>query len=121
MKVVDAFENEGQSMFYTVALEPGFLVDVKACYETGLVYVMQNEDGSTVYEADCPEHTFPDFKFDEEEVVRFIKAIFINKDSKEMKPAFDDMVARAATRMQQQARQAMNELDKQFSFIDMKR
>jgi hypothetical protein len=45
-KVLD----ENEYAIYTVELEPGFYVDVKA-FRTGskLIYVMQNEDGTVVY------------------------------------------------------------------------
>ena len=73
MQIVGSFNGDAHSMVYTVELEPGFMVDVKACAETGLVYVMQNEDGSTVYDPACADYTYPDYEYDEDAVVQLVK------------------------------------------------
>lgn len=50
MKIEKVLEEKDYAI-YTIELEPGFYVDVKA-FRTGskLIYVMQNEDGKAVYE-----------------------------------------------------------------------
>lgn len=73
MEILDSFAVDDKNKIYAVSLEAGFIVDVKVCVETGLVYVMQNEDGSTVYGQAFTDYTFPDYSYDEEAVIQFIK------------------------------------------------
>lgn len=60
-------------MFVTVELEPGYAVDVKFL-ESGLVYVMQNHDGSTVYSTADRDTTYPDYQYNEADVLRRARA-----------------------------------------------
>ena len=73
LSLVDAYSIDEHNTVYTVSLEDGYLVDVKVCSETGLVYVMQNGDGSTVYRESGYEPTVPDYKYNEEAVITFVK------------------------------------------------
>lgn len=116
MELLDSSKIDKQNTIYTVALEPGFAVDVKVNSETGLVYVMQNEDGTTVYDQVFSENTFPDYEYDEEAVVRFVKENCICADKEKVKPGLNEIMARASSRLHHQAQQAMSELDKQISF-----
>ena len=74
LQIVDSVALDGQSMMYTVSLAQGFAVDIKVCADTGLVYAMQNADGSTVHSDTSAEETFPEFAYDEEASVRLVKA-----------------------------------------------
>jgi len=121
MKLIDTYEINNQIAVYTVSLEPGFNVDVKVFSDTGLVYVMQNADGSTVYDQDSSECTFPDYKYNEEDVIRFVKETINRQDEKEVNISLDDMMNRASARLKHDAQQAMVELDKQISFSEPKR
>lgn len=92
LQVVDSYSLENAA-FYTVSLAPGFCVDVKVCEDTGLVYVMENGNGSKVYrDGDC-DSTFPNYTFDEEAVIHFVKA----HRSKESAPASLDTQISAAS------------------------
>ena len=72
LQVVDSYILENAAI-YTVSLAPGFCVDVKVCEDTGLVYVMENCNGSKVYrDGDC-DSTFPNYTFDEAAIVAFVK------------------------------------------------
>lgn len=75
MEIIDSFVMEG-SAFYTVSLSPGIFVDVKVCADTGLTYIMQNDDGSTVYGVGGPDATIPDFNYDEMSVIALVKEEF---------------------------------------------
>lgn len=66
---------DDKSAIYSVSPTPGHAVDVKVCAESGLVYVMQNEDGSTVYSMDDADTTFPQYVYDEESIVSIVKQI----------------------------------------------
>lgn len=67
MKVIGHFDDSYEDLrriVYTIELEPNTVVDVLVSDD--LAYVMQNGDGSTVYNAsegnDC---TCPDYEYDE--------------------------------------------------------
>lgn len=55
---------------YTVAISEGKFVDVMCVEKTHLLYAMQNEDGSTVFDSD--RNSVPDFPIDESEVIAFV-------------------------------------------------
>lgn len=77
MKIVDSYDVNGGSHFYSVELAENRFVDVKVCPDSGLVYVMENEDGSTVYTGEwAPGATVPGYAYDEKEVVRFVKEVY---------------------------------------------
>ncbi len=73
-QIVDRHETKNEK-FFTVELAPDFFVDVKAISDTGLVYVMQNGDGSTVFSNGDKriDETWPDFEYDEGAVIQFVK------------------------------------------------
>ena len=74
MNIVDSYEVNGGSHFYSVELAENRFVDVKVCPDTGLVYVMQNEDGSTVYTGEWDAgNSVPGYAYDESEVLRLVK------------------------------------------------
>lgn len=60
--------------YYAVELQSGFSVAVKASAETGLIYVMQNHDGSTVHRCGSTEETYPDYRYDEVAVIELVMA-----------------------------------------------
>ena len=91
MEILDSVAVDDQNRIFAVALEPGFVVDVKVCAETDFVYVMQNEDGSTVYDQSFADYTFPGFEYDEEAVIQFVKKNSGFFDGKEKLPFFDDI------------------------------
>ena len=70
MKIVSSTEVENRGWIYTVELEPEVYVDVKRTVN-GLCYVMDCGDGYMVF--DDNGNTF-DYKFDENDVVRFVEA-----------------------------------------------
>lgn len=72
MELIDSYMMDAAA-FYTVCLEPGFLMDVKVCCDTGLTYIMENEDGSTVYDQFHQDITFPFKEYDEQAVIQFVK------------------------------------------------
>lgn len=72
MQIIDKMDLGSEGAMYAVEIEDGFFVDVKV-KDTGLVYVMQNEDGSTVYDGRCADYTYPGFEYDEKAVVDLVK------------------------------------------------
>lgn len=86
MEILGSMKIDEYSTMYAVALEPGFVVDVKVRTDTGLVYVMENEDGSCVYDGACADYTFPDYNFDEAAVVQFVRETL-------SKPTLSDKIA----------------------------
>lgn len=56
---------------HEVRLEDDRFILVRNYVNTGLIYVVKNEDGSTVY--DYMGNCHPDFDYSEEEVLRFVK------------------------------------------------
>lgn len=82
MKIVsctDIGEGPEEERIYTAELEKSRYVDVKFISRTGLIYVMQNEDGSEVYN---PENgaTHPDYGFGKDEVLKMVqRSVFSNQ------------------------------------------
>jgi len=97
VEVLDSYESNN-SVFFTVSLEPGFCADVKICTDTGLAYVMQNDDGSLVYAQGDPDRTYPDYPIDEQAVLRLVKA-FHSKNVTANKPALSSRIESAASRV----------------------
>lgn len=73
MRVVDSYGINGGATIFSVELAEDRFVDVKVCKDGGLVYVMQNEDGSSVYDGDWPYGTYPGLEYDENAVLRLVK------------------------------------------------
>lgn len=81
MKIVDCYGVNDGSTFVSVELAEDRFVDVKVCDGdlNGLVYVMENEDGSTVYSDKAYSRegdgnlTFPGFEYDEKAVLKLVK------------------------------------------------
>lgn len=73
MKIV-ALTASREEAIYTVELEPGLYVDVKSCRTSPyLIYVMQNEDGTVLYEDDGNDrHAYSGTYFYNEEVEQTI-------------------------------------------------
>lgn len=71
--LTDRCDIENGNRLYAISLEPGYVVDVKVCAEDGLLYIMQNSDGSTVHAEGNADLTFPDYRYDEAAVVKFAK------------------------------------------------
>lgn len=72
MRVCDRDQLDEHNTIYSVSLGDQFMVTVKVC-DTGLVYIMQNADGSTVYNEADPEQTFPGYVYDQDAVLRCVK------------------------------------------------
>lgn len=71
--------DSGNSM-YTVELEPDVYVDVKYIKATGLIYILQNHDGSEAYRNDpMDDYTLPGYQVDEQAVIALVAAK-INKE-----------------------------------------
>lgn len=73
LKVVDSFVGDEHFSIYTVALAYGFYVDVKVVEDTGLIYIMENADGTTVYGVAGSDATIPHFTYDSNRVIEFVK------------------------------------------------
>lgn len=97
LEVLDAFESNNAA-FYTVVVQPGYCVDVKLCVDTGLAYVIQNDDGSLVYEAGNADHTYPDYAVNEQAIIQFVKAVHAKSVSAH-KPDLSTRILSAATRV----------------------
>lgn len=91
-KIVDRFDADS-AHFFTVELAPEMFVDVKFIPVTGLVYVMENGDGSTVYSNGDKRYdtTWPDFEYDEAAVINLVKEA-------EKKPILSDIIKSAELR-----------------------
>lgn len=75
MKIIDSYNDKG-CVFYTVELAPAKLIDIKVVKQTGLIYVMQNHDGSHVYLEADPDTTFPKYLYDEKAAIALVAARF---------------------------------------------
>ena len=91
VEIVDQQELDSKNLMYTVSLGPDFVVDVKVCAETGLVYVMQNADGSTVHAQSDSERTFPGYRYDDKAVMQLVK-------NKRAHPPLCETLARAESK-----------------------
>lgn len=87
MKIV-ALTASREEAIYTVELEPGLYVDVKSCRTSPyLIYVMQNEDGSVLYEDDGNDRrAYSGTYFYNEEVEQTIINLVALKDQGHRKP-----------------------------------
>ena len=70
MKIVTCFDNNGNEFYYSVEMADDVFVDVKRI--GNLYYVMDCEDGCRAYNSDG--NSF-DYRFNESEVVNFVKNI----------------------------------------------
>lgn len=103
MKIVDCYGVNDGSTFVSVELAEDRFVDVKVCdwNGKGLVYVMQNEDGSTVYSDKAysdngVDACYPGFEYDEKAVVEFVKDYIKEHEGKEV--GFDGVLKEAFVR-----------------------
>lgn len=79
MTIVDKYEDH-DCLFYTVELEPGIFADIKVIKETGLIYTMQNQDGSLVYkESVGNEKTIPNYPYNEKAAIALV-AVELKKE-----------------------------------------
>lgn len=81
MRIVDSYGINDGGLIYSVELAEDRFVDVKVCDGKlgGLIYVMQNEDGSTVYSDKAytdkgVDSVYPGFEYDEKEVLALVRA-----------------------------------------------
>lgn len=94
MRIVDIYEiNDGQ--IFSIELEEDRFVDVKVCDGKldGLIYVVQNEDGSTVYSDKAysdkgVDAVYPGFEYDEKAVLDLVKEA-MNKGMGKIKVAIE--------------------------------
>lgn len=85
---IEKILEENEYAIYTVELEPGLYVDVKA-FRVGskLIYVMQNEDGTALYEDDGnARHAYSGTYFYNEEVEKTIINLVALKEQEYQKP-----------------------------------
>ena len=80
MRIIDRCDLGSEGTMFAVELEDGFYVDVKVCADGGLVYVMQNGDGSTVYDGRNADYTYPAFEYDENAVLKLVNETFLAAD-----------------------------------------
>lgn len=78
MKLVDTTFMTDSSVYYTIELAEDVLVDVKVLPKSGLIYILQNEDGSTAYSRKH-EKTYPYYQYDKDQVISMVMANFQNK------------------------------------------
>ena len=97
MEIVDQHSPDEHSTMYAVRLEPGFMVEVKVC-DTGLMYVMENADGSTVFSESVADYTFPDYQYDTKTVLDLVEAEHLQKN-KSAKPSLDEQITGANKRV----------------------
>lgn len=97
LQIIDRFISEDGATMYTVSLAHGFFVDVKAFDKTGLIYVMENHDGSSVYGIAGPGASIPNYNFDVASVVKFVKDFHI-KEASQRKDSLSDQIQSAASR-----------------------
>lgn len=71
-------EYPNREWIYSVSLSPARTVDVKVLEKTGLMYIMQNEDGSTVYNQ---KESCPGYGYDEEEVIALVRDTYLREDA----------------------------------------
>lgn len=72
MYIVENYKVSETESIYTVCVADGYYADVKVCHDSGLVYIMENEDGSTIY-GDNTDCTFPKYKYKKNKVLRLVK------------------------------------------------
>ena len=72
MKIISEFEDHGKKI-YTVAIQDGKCVDVGIIESVGLIYIMQNADGSLMYDIENPDNTYPDYYLNTQEVLALVQ------------------------------------------------
>lgn len=98
MQIINKTDIDANSIIYSVSLEPGFLVDVKVCTDTGLVYIMENHDGSCVYSDDGKNSPISNYQFDEMSVVNVVKVTH-EKEHLQVKQDLDSIIHSAVNRV----------------------
>lgn len=72
MKIVSEFDDHRKKL-YTVEIQNCRHIDFLILEATGLIYIMQNADGSLVYDAENSGITFPDYHFDEQKALMLVQ------------------------------------------------
>jgi hypothetical protein len=72
MEIISEFEDHGKKI-YTIVIQDGKCVDVGIVESVGLIYIMQNADGSLVYDAENPDNTYPDYYFNTQKVLSLVQ------------------------------------------------
>ena len=78
MRIVDTYGINGGGQIFSVELDEDRFVDVKVCPGDGPTYVMQNDDGSTVYSDKAylgkqVDAVYPGYEYDEKAVLKLVK------------------------------------------------
>lgn len=74
LSCTDVGKGPEKERIYTVELEKTRYVDIKFIPRSGLIYIMQNEDGSEVYDPENWGATYPDYSFDENKVLETVRS-----------------------------------------------
>ena len=73
MRVTDSYAVDERSTIFTVEISNGLYVDVKLFKDTGLCYIMQNGDGSTIYGETGTEIIRIGTRYDEQAVLDMVR------------------------------------------------
>ena len=113
LQIVNSFVSEDLASIYSVSLAHGFFVDVKVFDKSGLIYVMENHNGSTVYGFAGPEVPISNYNYDEASIIKFVKD-FHEKEKVQHKDFLSNIIKAASTRAaepQPSNRTALKRLD----------
>lgn len=69
------------AVYYDIELADDILVNVKLLTNSGLAYILQNEDGTTAYSR-SHNRTYPDYQYDESQVISMVLADFNKYEGK---------------------------------------
>ena len=79
MRVTDHYTVDDRSTIFTVEVGNKQYVDVKLCKDTGLCYIMQNGDGSTIYGETGTETLRIGASYDEQAVLDMVKNVVLTE------------------------------------------
>ena len=85
MKVIaytDVDKYPQERWIYTVEIRENRVVDVMINSKSGLCYIMQNHDGSTVFDPRTCK-TYPGYSYNQEDVINHVSDVYWNKSAKQ--------------------------------------
>jgi transcriptional antiterminator len=77
------------AVYYDIELADDILVNVKILTNSGLAYILQNEDGTTAYSR-SQNQTCPDYQYDERQLISIVLADFKKHEGKLKQPQKGD-------------------------------
>lgn len=89
--ITDCEKQPSEKWIFTVEIQDEKGLDIKLDAKTGLCYVMQNHDGSTVYDLRTGK-TLPDYPFSEKTAIDLVQCSYQTGNARFLEDCLTDIV-----------------------------